>query len=124
MFVWFGWCGFVVVECEVMGLSPLVLFSFGEFENELVAYPLILWALYFFFCREWDKVVVLGWFGFLFWPWAYYLSFVQRVFSPVLEMNLFHGLLDAWFLLDCSLSSHERDKTGIVGEGEDLCAQW
>lgn len=86
----------------VIGLSPVVLFSFFEFENELLAYPFIVWGIYFLL--KWEGVnklwaLVCFCFSLLFWKWIWYLTFIQRTFSVVLEMNLFHGILDLWFLL-------------------------
>lgn len=83
----------------LVGLSPLVLFSFGEFENEIFAYPFILWAIYFFLTKKFVKSFFALVVGSSFWYWFYYFFISQKWFSPVVEMNMFHGLLDAWFLL-------------------------
>jgi len=55
-------------------LSPLMLFEFGKFENEIFAYPLLFFGFYFFLQKDWLK-------GFLFfvlasWFWAGSLYFV------------------------------------------------
>lgn len=83
----------------VVGLSPVVLFSFGEFENEIFSYPLLLLGIYFFVEKKWFKGLFCFGLGSVFWFWFYYLTVVQKGFSVVPEMNMFHGVLSLWFLI-------------------------
>lgn len=42
----------------VVGLSPIFVFGFGQFENELFAYPFLFWALYLVVQKSWWKKVL------------------------------------------------------------------
>lgn len=83
----------------LVGLSPTILMYFGEFENELLAYPFIIWGIYFLLIKDFRKSIVCFAFSLLFWKWVFYLTFVQSFGLDVIEMNLFSGILNLWFLL-------------------------
>jgi len=83
----------------LIGFSPVVLFTFGEFENELLAYPCILWSIYFLLNSKWLYSLICACYGLLFWKWVYYLTWMQQFGSRVIETNLFSGVLNLWFLL-------------------------
>jgi hypothetical protein len=83
----------------VMGLSPVFLFNFGEFENELFAWPLIFWGLYFFWLKKWGVGVLCWAYSLLFWLWVGYLkNFPWITYRPTLEQLPFSGMLDLWLL--------------------------
>lgn len=88
----------------LLGLSPVLLFGFGEFENEVLAYPLIVWAIYWFLTSDSKKVTIQSIVAILlsigFWGWPYYLTFFNfGVSVGAVEQNMFAGLLNFWFLL-------------------------
>lgn len=82
----------------LISLSPMVLFGFFEFENELLAYPFIIWGIYFLLTNKKLFSLICFCYSLLFWKWVYYFTFLQGN-SLIIELNLFHGLLDLWFLL-------------------------
>lgn len=55
--------------------SPIMLFEFAKFENELIAFPLLFWSFYFVYARKgWKNQVVgllLSLFAVLFWWGAF-----------------------------------------------------
>lgn len=87
----------------LMGLSPILLFSFGEFENEILAYPFLIWGVYWFLtCKDWKgtiQSIVSVLVGTIFWLWPGYLLWLNNGSSGVLETQLFAGLWQFWFLL-------------------------
>lgn len=85
----------------LLGLSPLLLFSFGEFENEILAYPFIVWSIYLILTQK-NRFLgyLLLFVGSLFWFWPFYFSFINSGCSNcAVEQSLFAGLLNLWFLL-------------------------
>ena len=88
----------------LLGLSPVLLFGFGEFENEVLAYPLIVWSIYWFLTSKSIKTtiqsIVTMLFSFGFWGWPYYLTFFNfGVSKGAVEQNRFAGVINFWFLL-------------------------
>ncbi|HNV62438.1 MAG TPA: hypothetical protein PKN54_05745 [Candidatus Cloacimonas acidaminovorans] len=88
----------------LMGLSPVLLFGFGEFENEVLAYPFFVWSIYWFLTSKDKKTtiqsIVTFFLGLSFWFWPFYLTFFNfGVSSGAVEQNMFAGLLNFWFLL-------------------------
>lgn len=83
----------------VFSLSPVLLFEFGNFENEIFAYPLIVWAIYFLWRNKYFEFLIFFALASLFWKWFFYLSFFNFGGSQVLEMQLFAGLFNFWALL-------------------------
>ncbi len=93
----------------LVSLSPIVLFMFGEFENEVFAYPLIVWGIYWLLMSNYKK----GWLlisnylfaliyfttSLLFWKWPYYLTFFNNSSTKIVEMQLFAGLINLWALI-------------------------
>lgn len=83
----------------LLGLSPVILFGFGEFENEVFGYPFIVWGFVFFFVFK-RKFLGLAFFllslGFWFWP-GYFLLWGRG--GVVVEQQLFSGLINFWLLL-------------------------
>lgn len=82
----------------LIGLSPIMLFEFAKFENELFAYPLIVFGIYLLLKREfvWSLVVFLV--SIFFWVWPYYLTFFPSN-SLVLELRPFGGLSSLFLLV-------------------------
>jgi len=103
-----------------VGLSPLILFSFFKFENEIFALPLMMWATYFFFkAKLEDKpkhfltsvllIVLSGfiWEGTYFFALALGLAFLPLfvgsllalffVWDKVLFALTPSGVLESWF---------------------------
>jgi len=83
----------------LFGLSPVMLFTLGEFENELFAYPFILWGLYFLLNKKIKWALICCCFSLLFWKWPFYFLFSQKFGASIIEMNLFSGILNLWFLI-------------------------
>lgn len=83
----------------LMTLSPIVLFGFGEFENEIFAYPLIAWGIYLFMTKKYWGAVTAITGATLFWKWPYYLTFFNESSSRIVEMQMFSGLINAWALI-------------------------
>ena len=83
----------------LLGLSPVILFGFGEFENEIFAYPLITWGIYFLLRKDYLKAVVCGAASLLFWKWVYYFTFFNTGGAAIAEMQLFAGLVNLWALI-------------------------
>jgi len=82
----------------LLALSPIMLFEFGKFENELLAYPFIVFGIYCFLNKNWFA----GASGFVaslvFWGWPYYL-FSSGGSQGVLEQQLFSGLVPLFGLV-------------------------
>lgn len=87
-----------IVSFLLLGLSPIILFSFGEFENEILAYPFITWGIYWLLISDYLKFFVSFVGGTLFWKWFYYLSFIRKNSFEMLEAQSFSGLINFWFL--------------------------
>jgi hypothetical protein len=83
----------------MLGLSPLLLFEFGQLENEIFAYPLLVWAVYFFLTKKPLLACLFSFVGTCFWVWPFYLTFFNNSSSSVVEMQMFSGLINLWFLL-------------------------
>jgi hypothetical protein len=83
----------------LMTLSPIVLFGFGEFENEIFAYPLIAWGIYLFMTKKYWGAVTAITGATLFWKWLYYFTFFNESSSRIVEMQMFSGLINAWALI-------------------------
>lgn len=83
----------------LMSLSPIVLFSFGEFENEIFAYPLISWAIYFFLTKQYGKSLIFMAEALLFWKWVFYLVSLSTQQTTIVERQLFAGLINFWALI-------------------------
>lgn len=73
-----------------IGLSPLLLFNFYEFENETFSYPLIIWSQYFFFRYSIEKKsqwllagLSLVFTAFLFWRGAAYSLIGFILLNPI-----------------------------------------
>jgi len=77
-------------------VSPVIIFEFSKFENEIFALPLIFWGIYFLFdSKVKNKVIGLLLVGasWLFWLFPGYLFIRQVQFFPlILELTLFSGL--------------------------------
>jgi len=85
----------------LLGLAPVILFSFGEFENEVFAYPLLVWAIYFFLTQKLFKSF-LCWvssFGFWLWPGYFFVYNNLLMPGPAIEQQRFAGVLNLWFLI-------------------------
>ena len=80
----------------LMALGPLLLFEFGKFENELFAYPFIVFGIYCFLNRDWFGGVSGLVASLVFWGWPFYLTFFG---GGVLEQQLFAGLLPLFGLV-------------------------
>lgn len=90
----------LVVVFLLLALSPKLLFGFGELENEVLAYPFLVWFIVFLFEKKWFKGLGCLLVGTSFWVWVYYLTFLNDFsYSYSLEMRLFGGLLDFWLLI-------------------------
>ena len=85
----------------LLALSPILLFGFGELENEIFAYPLIAWGLYFVFNRKYWLSIPFFLFSLGFWLWPGYLVSNFNLFSPgpSLEQQRFSGVINVWLLL-------------------------
>jgi hypothetical protein len=83
----------------LLSLSPIILFGFGEFENEILAYPFIVWSIYFLLNKHYLKSVTFMCLALLFWKWVYYLTFFNFGGVEVVEMQMFSGLMNLWLLL-------------------------
>lgn len=80
-------------------LSPLFIFEFAKFENELLAYPFILLGLFFLTQKDIKKIFMSVPFfvvSIVFWGWPFYFQWIR---SDVLEHQLFGGMLPLFFLL-------------------------
>lgn len=99
----------------ILGLSPIVLFSFGEFENEIFAFPLIVWGIYFLMLkRHWAALSCFAG-SLLFWKWVYYLTFFNNGAAEVVEMQMFAGLINLWLLLPFIFFVHKiKSSQGIL----------
>jgi len=82
----------------LLALSPMVLFEFGKFENELLAYPIIIFGIYCFLNKKWFEGVVSFIASLVFWGWPYYLTTFG---GPVLEQQYFSGMLLLFGLIFC-----------------------
>jgi hypothetical protein len=89
----------------LFGLSPLMLFEFGQLENEIFAYPLILWSIYWFLTAKSKFDLVRCFFCLVFacgfWLFPFYLTFFNSSsnINGAIEQSMFSGLLNFWFLL-------------------------
>lgn len=83
----------------LMSLAPVVLFLFGEFENEIFAYPLIVWGIYFLMNKKHFAALSCFAGSLLLWKWLYYLTFFNNGTSGIVEMNMFAGLINLWALI-------------------------
>jgi hypothetical protein len=89
---------------SLLAFSPMLMFEFAKFENELFAWPLVLLGFYFFVCGDnWKKLlgfIPLG-LSCLFWLWPGYFLFSTVFGSSLLEQRMFSGLLTLFGLLFC-----------------------
>jgi len=87
----------------LLGLSPILLFGFGDFENEVLAYPFLVWGVYWFLTatnlKSTIQSIVAVLVGTCFWLWPGYLLWLNNGSSGILETQLFAGLWQFWFLL-------------------------
>jgi hypothetical protein len=84
----------------LVSLSPIVLFGFGEFENEILAYPFIVWGVYWFLTKRYSKALISFGVSLGFWLWLGYFTFFNFGVSDwAIEQNMFAGLLNLWLLL-------------------------
>ena len=74
----------------LLALSPIILFEFSKFENELWAYPLIVLGIFYLFENKYHKTILAFALSLLFWVWPYYLTFIPS--GGALELKLFGGL--------------------------------
>jgi len=81
----------------LVGLGPLLLFEFAKFENELFAWPFILWGIYFLLKRDWEFSVTFFGVSLGFWVWPYYF-FVWKS-GNALEQQFLSGVLPLFGLL-------------------------
>jgi len=100
----------------LLSASPILLFEFGKFENEIIAFPFIVWGLYFLFQRKWLKGLACHLCGLAFWFWPFYFVFNNFFFNTeIVEMQLFSGLINFWFLIPCIFTIFLfRDKRVLV----------
>lgn len=82
----------------LLALSPLLLFEFGKFENELLAYPFIVFAIYCFLNSKWFESLVGLTASLVFWGWPYYLV-INVWASGVLEFRFLGGMLPLFGLV-------------------------
>lgn len=94
----------------LVSLGPLLIFEFAKFENELFAWPFMIWGMFWLSCKT-PKLFVLGMVcliistQFWFWPgyFAQFLGLTSYHFlnfgSTVFEQQLFSGVLPMFFLL-------------------------
>lgn len=80
----------------LLSLSPLLLFEFGKFENELLAYPFIIFGIYCFLNSKWFEGLAGFTASLVFWGWPYYFGFFG---GSVLEQQVFSGLLPLFGLV-------------------------
>jgi len=80
----------------LLSLSPMLLFEFGKFENELLAYPFIVFAIYSLLNKKWFAGLTGLIASLVFWGWPYYFTFFG---GNVLEQQLFSGLLPLFGLI-------------------------
>jgi hypothetical protein len=85
----------------LVSLSPVILFGFGEFENEVLAYPFLLWGFFYFFKKKYVKGLFLLLFGTSFWFWPFYFSFLEWFWCGfwLLSRSCLLGLLNFWLLI-------------------------
>ena len=84
----------------LLALSPTLVYGFAKFENELFAFPLIAWGIYFLAHKNWLKSVLFFVSSFFFWAWPGYFrnaNFLSP--GPTIEQMPFAGVLDVWLLL-------------------------
>lgn len=120
-----GWLAGVMA----VGLGPLLFWEFIKFENDQIAYPMLFWALYFFYKWKMQKnrkdlvistalLVVAG----LIWGGAFYwllgLSLSALPFLPIVAFVLFFQGRDVLSpLLDTGSSYETFFLLGIVWLG-------
>ena len=84
----------------LLSFSPIILFEFGKFENELFAFPFIVWGIYFLLNKNYFRSFFCFCGSLVFWVWLYYFSFFNFGFNRfAIEMNMFSGLLNFWLLI-------------------------
>lgn len=83
----------------LISLSPIFLFGFGELENEVLAFPFIVWSIYLLLTKRYWLSVSFGAAGLLFWKWVHYLTFFNFGGHHILEMRLFANVLSLWLLI-------------------------
>ena len=83
----------------LLSLSPIMLFEFGKFENELLAYPFIVFAIYSLLNKKWFAGLSGFTASIVFWGWPYYFTFGLSSANIVMEMKLFSGLLPLFGLV-------------------------
>lgn len=82
----------------LLALSPLLLFEFGKFENELLAYPFIVFSIYCFLNSKWFESLAGLTASLVFWGWPYYLV-INVWASGVLESRFLGGMLPLFGLV-------------------------
>ena len=75
--------------------TPFMLFEFGKFENEIFAFPLILFGIYLLFIKKWYFFVPFV-ASLVFWLWPGYIL-LNFFSSPVLELQFFSGVQTLFF---------------------------
>jgi len=83
----------------LLALSPIMLFEFGKFENELLAYPFIVFAIYSLLDKKWFAGLTGLIASLVFWGWPYYFTFALSSSNSIMEMRLFSGLLPLFGLV-------------------------
>jgi hypothetical protein len=90
----------LIIVFLLLAFSPKLLFGFGELENEILAWPFLVWFVVFLFEKKWFKSFGCLLIGSSFWVWFYYLTFLNDfAYSYSVEMRLFGGLFEFWLLL-------------------------
>lgn len=97
----------------LLSLSPIMLFEFGKFENEIFAYPFIVLGIYFLLNKKFIFGFVSLFFSLVFWAFPYYFTFFG---GSVLEQQIFSGLLPLFGLIFVvPLIFLSKDKNILVG---------
>lgn len=90
------------------GLVPVIVFEFSKFENELLAFPLFFWGLYFLLKKFSVKNLFFGfglWFvSLFFWLWlgiffnsSWITFFLNGSVSSIVELQFFSGFFSLFF---------------------------